>query len=165
MAVVGVELTELWGRVVEHVSAGEPQHRAFLAMTKPLGLLQNEGGATSLLVAAPNAFAKDVLESRLRTVVNEVLTNELGEKAGVAKDQSGAVPANLLDQLRHRILPAMPQPWHAAFRKQYLKIGVSGGFALDQPHRINLAIGREPGAIGIGIGDGRRQPDAAATRR
>jgi chromosomal replication initiator protein len=84
MAVVGVELTELWGRVVEYVSAGEPQHRAFLAMTKPLGLLQNEGGATSLLVAAPNAFAKDVLESRLRTVVNEVLTQELGEKANIA---------------------------------------------------------------------------------
>jgi chromosomal replication initiator protein len=84
MAVVGVELTELWNRVVEHVSAGEPQHRAFLAMTKPLGLLQNEGGATSLLVAAPNAFAKDVLESRLRTVVNEVLTKELGEKANIA---------------------------------------------------------------------------------
>ena len=84
MAVVGVELTELWDRVVEHVSAGEPQHRAFLAMTKPLGLLQNEGGATSLLVAAPNAFAKDVLESRLRSVVNEVLTQELGEKANIA---------------------------------------------------------------------------------
>jgi len=84
MAVVGVELTELWDRVVEHVSAGEPQHRAFLAMTKPLGLLQNEGGATSLLVAAPNAFAKDVLESRLRNVVNEVLTQELGEKANIA---------------------------------------------------------------------------------
>ena len=84
MAVVGVELTELWDRVVEHVSAGEPQHRAFLAMTKPLGLLQNEGGATSLLVAAPNAFAKDVLESRLRTVVNEVLTKELGKKANIA---------------------------------------------------------------------------------
>ena len=84
MAVVGVELTELWDRIVEHVSAGEPQHRAFLAMTKPLGLLQNEGGATSLLVAAPNAFAKDVLESRLRSVVNEVLTSELGEKANIA---------------------------------------------------------------------------------
>ena len=84
MAVVGVELTELWDRVVEHISAGEPQHRAFLAMTKPLGLLQNEGGATSLLVAAPNAFAKDVLESRLRAIINDVLTTELGEKANIA---------------------------------------------------------------------------------
>ena len=84
MAVVDLELSQLWGRVVEHVSVGEPQHRAFLAMTKPLGLLQKEGGATSLLVAAPNAFAKDVLESRLRSVINEVLTAELGEKANIA---------------------------------------------------------------------------------
>ena len=80
MAVADTELAGLWGRVVDHVSAGEPQHRAFLAMTKPLGLLQKEGGATSLLVAAPNTFAKDVLESRLRSVVNDVLTTELGEK-------------------------------------------------------------------------------------
>ena len=84
MTVVDLELSQLWGRVVEHVSVGEPQHRAFLAMTKPLGLLQKEGGATSLLVAAPNAFAKDVLESRLRNVINEVLTAELGEKANIA---------------------------------------------------------------------------------
>ena len=84
MAVVDVELSELWARVVDHVSAGEPQHRAFLAMTKPLGLLQKEGGATSLLVAAPNAFAKDVLESRLRTSVNEVLARELEGPANIA---------------------------------------------------------------------------------
>ena len=84
MAVVEVELTELWDRVIEHVSLGEPQHRAFLAMTKPLGLIQSEGGITNLLVAAPNAFAKDVLESRLRIVVNEVLTRELGDKTNLA---------------------------------------------------------------------------------
>ena len=84
MAVVEVELTELWDRVIEHVSLGEPQHRAFLAMTKPLGLIQSEGGITNLLVAAPNAFAKDVLESRLRIIVNEVLTRELGDKTNIA---------------------------------------------------------------------------------
>ena len=80
----GVELGQLWDRVVEHVSTGEPQHRAFLAMTKPLGLLQNEGAPASLLVAAPNAFAKDVLESRLRQVINEVLTRELSGPANIA---------------------------------------------------------------------------------
>ena len=84
MSLSSVELTQLWERVVDHVSAGEPQHRAFLAMTKPLGLLPNEDGPTSLLVAAPNAFAKDVLESRLRPVVNEVLTRELGSAANIA---------------------------------------------------------------------------------
>ena len=84
MTVKEVELTELWERVIEHVSLGEPQHRAFLAMTKPLGLLQTEGGITNLLVAAPNSFAKDVLESRLRAIVSEVLTRELGEKTNLA---------------------------------------------------------------------------------
>ena len=83
MAVVDIELSALWERVIEHVSIGEPQHRAFLMMTKALGLIQSEDG-TNLLVAAPNAFAKDVLESRLRIVVNEVLTRELGEKTNIA---------------------------------------------------------------------------------
>jgi len=83
MAVVDVELGALWERVIEHVSLGEPQHRAFLMMTKALGLIQSEDG-TNLLVAAPNAFAKDVLESRIRIVVNEVLTRELGEKTNIA---------------------------------------------------------------------------------
>ena len=84
MAVVEIELTDLWDRVIEHVSLGEPQHRAFLTMTKPLGLIQSDGGITNLLVAAPNVFAKDVLESRLRNVVNEVLTRELGDKTNIA---------------------------------------------------------------------------------
>ena len=84
MATTDIELSQLWDRVVEHVSTGEPQHRAFLAMTKPLGLLQNEGAPASLLVAAPNAFAKDVLESRLRQAINEVLTRELSGPANIA---------------------------------------------------------------------------------
>ena len=84
MTLTAIELGQLWQRVVEHVSAGEPQHRAFLSMTKPLGLVPNEDGPASLLVAAPNAFAKDVLESRLRPVVNEVLSRELGSPANIA---------------------------------------------------------------------------------
>ena len=84
MAVVEIELADLWDRVIEHVSLGEPQHRAVVTMTKPLGLIQSDGGITNLLVAAPNVFAKDVLESRLRIVVNEVLTRELGDKTNIA---------------------------------------------------------------------------------
>ncbi|MFM1952272.1 MAG: hypothetical protein RJA33_1066 [Actinomycetota bacterium] len=84
MALTGQELAHLWERVVLEISTGEPQHRAFLAMTKPLGLLPSEGGPTSLLVAAPNTFAKDVLESRLRPVINEVLSRELAGPANIA---------------------------------------------------------------------------------
>ena len=84
MALNSLELTQLWERVVLEISTGEPQHRAFLAMTKPLGLLPNEGGPASLLVAAPNTFAKDVLESRLRPAINEVLTRELAGATNIA---------------------------------------------------------------------------------
>ena len=83
MAVIEIELTDLWGRVIDVVAADAPQHRAFLSLTKPLGLLQSDG-TTNLLVAAPNAFAKDVLETRLRALVSEVLTRELGEKTNIA---------------------------------------------------------------------------------
>ena len=84
MAVTQAELTQLWDRVVDQVAAGEPQHRAFLAMTKPLGLVHNEGQPASLLVATPHSFAKDVLESKLRPAVNEILTAELGGAANIA---------------------------------------------------------------------------------
>ena len=83
MAVKEIELTTLWDRVIEEVAVDAPQHRAFLQLTKPLGLLHNNDQIT-LLVAAPNLFAKDVLESRLRTVVCDVLTRELGDKASIA---------------------------------------------------------------------------------
>ena len=83
MSVKEVELTTLWGRVIEEVAINAPQHRAFLQLTKPLGLLENDD-QTTLLVACPNLFAKDVLESRLRTVVSDVLTRELGSTTNIA---------------------------------------------------------------------------------
>jgi len=83
MTVKEVELTTLWDLVIEEVAVDAPQHRAFLRLTKPLGLLHNNE-QTTLLVAAPNLFAKDVLESRLRSVVCDVLTRELGEKTSIA---------------------------------------------------------------------------------
>ena len=50
MDVKEVELTQLWSRVIEEVAVDAPQHRAFLQLTKPLGLLQGSG-ITNLLVA------------------------------------------------------------------------------------------------------------------
>ena len=83
MDVVDLELTALWGRVIDAVALDAPQHRAFLTLTKPLGLLPGNG-ITNLLVAAPNAFAKDVLETRLRSVLGEVLSRELNKRANIA---------------------------------------------------------------------------------
>jgi chromosomal replication initiator protein len=84
MALLEVEdLGKLWSSLVEEVAVESPQHRAFLSLTKPLGLIQNEGGS-NLLLSAPNEFAKDVLESRLRGPLNEALSNKLNQKVSIA---------------------------------------------------------------------------------
>ncbi len=78
-----VDLNTLWALVVDALSTESPQHRAFLALTKPLGLLQGDGGAT-LLLNTPNQFAKDFLELRIKSALNEILTNQLGQKINIA---------------------------------------------------------------------------------
>ena len=108
MALTSLELTQLWERVVLEISTGEPQHRAFLAMTKPLGLLPNEDGPASLLVAAPNSFAKDVLESRLRPVINEVLTRELAGATNIAVMVDESI--ELADLPEPAIVVELPRP-------------------------------------------------------
>ena len=79
--VAQVDLQKLWDQVVSSVST--PQYSAFLARTKPLGLLPGEDGS-NLLLAAPDLFTKDVLETRLRAILTEELSNQLGEKINIA---------------------------------------------------------------------------------
>jgi len=81
--VIEEDLQALWSGVVNSVSHDSPQNRAFLTLTKPLGLLKGDGGS-NLLLAAPNVFAKDVLESRLKTVLNDALSAKLAEKINIA---------------------------------------------------------------------------------
>jgi chromosomal replication initiator protein len=75
------ELAEAWERVVGRFddNAIRPHQRAWLSLTRPLGLV--EGTA---LLAAPNDFAKEYLESRLRTVIATALTEEFGRDISVA---------------------------------------------------------------------------------
>jgi chromosomal replication initiator protein len=76
-----VDLQKLWDQVVSSVST--PQYSAFLVRTKPLGLLPGEDGS-NLLLSAPDLFTKDVLETRLRAILTEELTIQLGEKINIA---------------------------------------------------------------------------------
>ncbi|MFB4304917.1 chromosomal replication initiator protein DnaA [Actinomadura sp. GTD37] len=56
-----------------------PSYRAWLPMVRPLALV--EGTA---LLAAPNEFAKDALETRLRNLITQALSHELGREIRVA---------------------------------------------------------------------------------
>ena len=77
------DLRQVWLSVIEAISEDAPQHRAWLTITKPLGLIPGENDA-NLLLAAPNNFAKDVIESRLRSSLIEILSTQLGTKVNIA---------------------------------------------------------------------------------
>ncbi|MFD0854994.1 DnaA N-terminal domain-containing protein, partial [Actinomadura adrarensis] len=64
----GQDLASVWTRTITALSEGElpPSYRAWLPMVRPLALV--EGTA---LLAAPNEFAKDALETRLRALITQ----------------------------------------------------------------------------------------------
>ncbi|MGZ4749425.1 MAG: chromosomal replication initiator protein DnaA, partial [Oryzihumus sp.] len=69
------ELGPVWTRALAGLADGtlSPQHRAFLRLTRPVAVVGD-----TVLIAAPNDFARDVIENRLRTVLTDALSGELG---------------------------------------------------------------------------------------
>ena len=81
-AKVDEDLATLWSRVVTEVG-GDGPNRAVLQLGRPLGLLKGAGNP-NLLVAAPNAFVKDIIDVRLRNNITEALSVALNEKVNFA---------------------------------------------------------------------------------
>ncbi|MCW2943358.1 MAG: ATPase involved in replication initiation-like protein [Actinoallomurus sp.] len=76
----GLDLALVWTRALEALPGDlPPQHRAWLSMTRPLALVED-----TALLATPNEFAKDVLENRLRPLITQVLSTQLGRDIRVA---------------------------------------------------------------------------------
>ena len=76
------DLAALWGQVITQVG-GDGPNRAVLQLARPLGLLKG-AGMPNLLVAAPNAFVKDIIDVRLRSAIAESLAGSLNEKVNFA---------------------------------------------------------------------------------
>jgi chromosomal replication initiator protein len=76
-----VDLESLWAHAIDGLadSTVTPQQRAWLRNTRPLGLLDD-----TALLAAPNEFTKDVLETRLRPMITTALSELLGREIRVA---------------------------------------------------------------------------------
>ncbi len=77
----GLELEAVWAQAVDGLrqDALSPQHRAWVGLTRPLGLVED-----TALLAAPNEFAKDVLDSRLRPLIASALSAAYGRDIRVA---------------------------------------------------------------------------------
>ncbi|WP_325048985.1 DnaA N-terminal domain-containing protein, partial [Marinitenerispora sediminis] len=81
MSEAPVNLAMVWTSVLDTLdnSTLPPQQRAWLPQTRPLGLIED-----TALLAAPNEFAKEILETRLRPAISQALSAALGREIRVA---------------------------------------------------------------------------------
>jgi chromosomal replication initiator protein len=75
------DLSEVWARSLDGLAdlQIQPHQRAWLKLTRPLGLVEN-----TALIATPNEFVKEQLETRLRPLVTQALSQELGRDIQLA---------------------------------------------------------------------------------
>ncbi len=91
------ELQRAWERAVSEltddgaVGALSPQHRAFLAQTRPLGIMGD-----AIVLATQSEFAKDVLERRVGPALVQALSTAYGREITIAVTvQALAEPARI----------------------------------------------------------------------
>jgi chromosomal replication initiator protein len=79
--VTNTDLAEVWARSLDGLAdlQIQPHQRAWLKLTRPLGLVEN-----TALIATPNEFVKEQLETRLRALVTQALSQQLGREIQLA---------------------------------------------------------------------------------
>jgi chromosomal replication initiator protein len=79
----------VWEQVVQELSDGtlSPQQRAWMRVTRPIGLLDG-----TALLAAPSDFAKEAIERALRQPITDALSRRLGRAVSLAVKVDTAVP-------------------------------------------------------------------------
>src|SRR5271165_1625589 len=86
------DLADVWARSLADLADMqiEPHQRAWLQLTRPLGLVEN-----TALIAAPNEFVKEQLETRLRALITNALSRELARSIQLAVTVDPAATADL----------------------------------------------------------------------
>ena len=87
------DLNELWAATAEELAeiVEGPQERAYLRLTRLRSIVEN-----TALLTVPDAFARDLIESRMRSVIADVLSRRLGapvQIAVVVNGPEGRAPA------------------------------------------------------------------------
>ena len=75
------ELQVVWPNAIAAIPAAEltGHNRALLGLTKPIGLM-----GTTALIAAPNNFTQNMIETRLRPALNRALSAALDRDVQIA---------------------------------------------------------------------------------
>jgi chromosomal replication initiator protein len=109
--VTETDLAEVWARSLDDLNGIqiEAHQRAWLKLTRPLGLVEN-----TALIATPNEFVKEQLETRLRTLITHALSRELGRsiQLAVTVDPAAGVggPAGAAPDGADRLRPGAARP-------------------------------------------------------
>jgi chromosomal replication initiator protein len=107
MADATLDLATVWDQIRERLATSlSPQQNAMLNLTRPLGLVED-----TAVLAAPNEFTQTVLESRMRRVLAEALSEQFGRDIRVAvqlEDVPAGPPPEAPDEEPTR------RPWAAA---------------------------------------------------
>ncbi len=128
------DLAEVWARSLADLAGMqiEPHQRAWLQLTRPLGLVEN-----TALIAAPNEFVKEQLETRLRALITNALSRELARSIQIAVTVDPAATADLGQPAEH-----LPGEGTGLFP------GPTGPPGLTGRPSLNGLTGPQPGSIG-----------------
>jgi chromosomal replication initiator protein len=181
------DLGKVWASATEELADEivSPQQRAYLRLTRLRAIVED-----TALLSVPDAFSRDVIESRLRSSITEVLSRRLGRPIQVAvtvrpPEDPGAVPGRPAvhdgsardttfrdgsgrDHNADRLFddgdaPAPGPGWGAA---------IPAGIATVPRHDEDVLPGGNPGnmrdefarGLGAGTGRGDRHPGGAPGR-
>ena len=102
MADATVDLATVWDQIRERLATSlSTQQNAMLNLTRPVGVFED-----TAVLSAPNEFTQTVLESRMRRVLAEALSEQFGRDIRVAvaphrTPTSGAGAAPLVSTDHH----------------------------------------------------------------
>jgi chromosomal replication initiator protein len=92
--VTNTDLSDVWARSLDGLAElnVQPSQLAWLKLTRPLGLIED-----TALIATPNQFVKEQLDTRLRPLVTHALSKELGRPIQLAVTVDPAALAGSVD--------------------------------------------------------------------
>jgi chromosomal replication initiator protein len=153
------DLGQVWNRVIADLSGASSgsgahtlssQQRAFLRLTRPLGLIDG-----TALLAAPSEFAKDAIERILRRPISEAL----GRHLGVAVNLAVVVDASAASGGTEVPDPPGEQNRHGALGGDH-RVGPDGRGGMNHVRAGDLGGSAMPDtgplALGEADGDGNR---------
>jgi chromosomal replication initiator protein len=105
--VANSDLAEVWARSLDGLAdlQIQPHQRAWLKLTRPLGLVEN-----TALIATPNEFVKEQLETRLRPLVTQALSQQLGRDIQLAVTVDPSPPLSVPTVSDLSTEPSAPRP-------------------------------------------------------